>query len=232
MASSPRLEILHWPSRIADNDGVWFDILDDHRPHSNHGPFADADSFADTRSSADFDTGTNLNIPRHSNERSKGYEVADTHIMPNRAVEISDEVHADGGHYRHSNAGNDHRSWRDVYGWVAWSFNINCRKSGGELLNPRGKKPPRSGGAHSDYAVHLGPALVEGSQDWPAISRGGPRYPIIEKPRNRKGLRASFGSKGDLASESARPNNDQGTRSHCRSLSCLRPSERRHRRVP
>jgi hypothetical protein len=62
LASSPRREILHLSSWITDNDGIRFDILDDHGTHSHHGSFADAESLADARASADLNTGADLDI--------------------------------------------------------------------------------------------------------------------------------------------------------------------------
>jgi hypothetical protein len=215
------LEILYWPSGIAHNDGVRFDILHDHSPHTDHGSFADPESLADARSSADLYTGTNLDIPRHSNERSKGHEVTDAHIMPNGAVEISDEVHADGGHHRHSDTSNHHRSGRDVNGWVAWSFNIDCGESGMKLLQASYEYPPSSGGTHSDDAIHLGAALINGSQDWPALRGGGARYSIVEKAQNRKRRDASLRCEGNLAPKSACPDNDHGIRGHAQESSAL-----------
>ena len=63
MASSPRRKILHLSGWVAYDDGIRFDILDDHGTHSHHGSFANAESLADASTSADFDTGTDLDTP-------------------------------------------------------------------------------------------------------------------------------------------------------------------------
>jgi hypothetical protein len=186
LASSPRRELLHRSSWIAHNDGIRFDILDDHGTHSHHGSFADAESLADARSSADLDAGTDPDIPGNSNERRKGHEVADAYIVPDRAVEIPDEVHANRGRHRRSNAGDDHRPGRDVNGRVASPFNIDRGEPRIEPLKARGKKPPSPGGSDSDHAVHFGTALIEGPQDGPAFSGSEPLCPIIKKSRNSK----------------------------------------------
>jgi len=138
--------------------------------------------------------------------------------MSDRAVQIADEVSANRGRHCRSNAGDDHRSRRDLHGRVASPFNIDSGESWTELLKARGEKPAGPWRANSDQAVHRGTALIEGPQDGPAFSGRGPLCPIVKKSHNGDGRRAHLRSEGDFTSKSARPDNDHRVQLHNKSL--------------